>query len=459
MESEDVNKKKFEREVKSLIYFVREYGIQHTPISVEKILKTHETWMQFAQNVHHGFYLAQKNVVRLLTKVLTERKQLKSDLKDARRNKLKEEIAKISNLIEENKYQEMVFRKVMDAIAWQLFHYDVSVLKKLYGGEELIDITDSNLESELFAVDRFLEEDPSCFVLISDLTTFIQVGDLIVFRPDKGLEIYELKDGEKNKEICDLLKKYMNNEICLVYELSKQDMYFIEQFSRTIKQVARETSVINTINTGKGRDLYTGLETTISQTIVEMDCFVEKVRELIQQCNKKNHAIGVIEGCLLIGIYKQGKFPLVAFEAWKRACDIKVPTYNMRYSLLDPLTQPIFLLSLPDNAITDIIMGRIIILMTLNLDDWLETFVKDGYTYHWMNKKQTSRVTFPRIGNPLFKIDGRGIMIKNKQGAELMIGDGPFVRMFSSFYLPSSIRKYQEKVLDETHKDEEIDNI
>lgn len=194
-----MNKKKFAREVKSLICLVREYGIQHTPISVEKILTTHENWMQFVQNVHRGFYLAQKNVVRLLTKILTERKQLKSELKDARRNKLKEEIAKISNLIEENKYQEMVFRKVMDAIAWQLFHYDLSILKRLYGGEELIDITDSNLESELFAVDRFLEEDPYCFVLISDLTTFIQVGDLIVFRPDKGLEIYELKDGEKNR--------------------------------------------------------------------------------------------------------------------------------------------------------------------------------------------------------------------------------------------------------------------
>lgn len=454
-----MNKKKFEREVKNLIYFVREYGIQHTPVSVEKILTTHETRMQFAQNVHHGFYLAQKNVVRLLTKVLTERKQLKSDLKDARRSKLKEEITKISNWIEENKYQEMVFRKAMDAIAWQLFHYDVSILKRLYGGEELIDITDSNLESELFAVDRFLEEDPYCFVLISDLTTFIQVGDLIVFRPDKGLEIYELKDGEKNKQVYDLLKKTVNNEICLVYELSKQDKYFIEQFSRTLKQVAREASVIDTINTGKGKDLYTGLEATISQTVVEMGYFDEKVRELIQQCNKKNHAIGVIEDCLLIGIYKQGKFPLVAFEVWKRACDIKVPTYNMRYSLLDPLTQPIFLLSLPDNAIIDIIMGRTIILMTLNLDDWLETFVKDGYTYHWMSKKQTSRATLPRIGNPLFKIDGRGIMIKNKQGVELMIGDGPFVRMFSSFYLPSSIKKYQEKVLDETPQDEETDNI
>lgn len=256
-----------------------------------------------------------------------------------------------------------------------------------------------------------------------------------------------------------MLKKTINNEICLVYELSKQDKYFIEQFSRTLKQVAREASVIDTINTGKGKDLYTGLETTISQTVVEMGYFDEKVRELIQQCNKKNHAIGVIEGCLLIGIHKQGKFPLVAFEAWKKALDIKMPTYDMRYSLLDPLTQPIFLLSLPDNAIIDIITGRTIIWMTLNLDDWLETFVKDGYTYHWMSKKQTSRVMLPRIGNPLFKIDGRGVMIKNKQGAKLMIGDGPFVRMFSSFCLPSSIRKYQEKVLDETPKDKEMESV
>ena len=458
LESEDVNKKKFEREVSKLICFVREYGIQHTPVPVEKIQKNHEDRMQFVQNVHLGFYLAQKNVIRLLTKILTERKQLKGELKVARRNRLKEKISEIGNLIEENKYQEMVLRKVMDAIAWQLFHNDISVLKRFYGGEELIDITDSNLESELLIIDKFLEEDPYCFVLISDLTTFIQVGDLVVFRPDKGLEIYELKDGEKNKQVYDLLKKTINEEICLAYELSQHDKYFINQFSRTLKQVAREASVINTINTGKGKDLYTGLETTISQTVVEMDCFDEKVRKLIQQCNKRNHAIGVIEDCLLIGIYKQGKFPLVAFEAWKTALDIKMPTYDMRYSLLDPLAQPLFLLSLPDNAIVDIIMGRTIILMTLNLDDWLETFIKDGYMYHWMSKKQSARQTLPRIGNQLFMIDGHGITIKNAQGKVLKLGNESFVRMFSSFYLPSSVRKYQEKVLDEPSQEEETGN-
>ena len=441
---------KFEREVKSLLYFIRTYGIQHTSVPVEEIFHNDDIKNQFVHNVHTGFYLAQKNVVRLLTKVLTERKKLKTELKLTRQNKIKDRVNEINNALSENKYQEMTLRKIVDAIAWQLFNCDITIIRRLYGGEELIDITDSNLESELHAIEKFLEKDPDCFVLINDLTTFIQVGDVIVYHPDRGLEIYELKEGEKNGQVIELINRVMNEEVCVINELSEHDEKFIEHLKRTAKQFAKESSVINTINTGKGKDLYTGMETTISQTVIEMDCYDEQLGNLIEKCYKSKHAIDVIEDILLLGVYKENEFPSVVFEDWKKACDIRIPTYDLRYSMLDPMAQPIFLLNFSDKVILDILMGRITVKMALDVNGWLETFKEDGYEYCWMSKKQTARQAIPHVGNPVFQLDGCGVLVKNQQGKSIMLAYGIFMRMYVLLNLPSSARKYIEKVLEET---------
>lgn len=49
---------KFERELKVLINYIREYGIQHIEriSKPSDILKNEEKWSEFAQAVHKGFY-------------------------------------------------------------------------------------------------------------------------------------------------------------------------------------------------------------------------------------------------------------------------------------------------------------------------------------------------------------------------------------------------------------------
>ena len=101
----------------------------------------------------------------MLRKILKEQKLLNVDLKQARREKNKDKIHEIDDLIKKAKYQEMVVRKSMDSIAWQLFNYDITVMRRLYYGQELIDITDSNLDSELYYIDEYVKENPEGFVL------------------------------------------------------------------------------------------------------------------------------------------------------------------------------------------------------------------------------------------------------------------------------------------------------
>lgn len=103
----------FYRELKVLINGVRSYGIQHCSCkNMDSLIGDLDNRKNFTIKVYKGFFIAQK--------ILKEQKRLKVDLKKARRDRDKDKINVISDLMKKVKYQEMVVRKSMDSIAWQL---------------------------------------------------------------------------------------------------------------------------------------------------------------------------------------------------------------------------------------------------------------------------------------------------------------------------------------------------
>ena len=154
----------FYRELKILINGVRSYGIQHCcDKNADALLEDFERRNDFTIQVHKGFFLAQRNAIFLLQKILKEQKCLKTELKQAKRDKDNDKINLVGNRMKKVKYQEMVVRKSMDSIAWQLFSYDLTVMRRLYHGQELIDITASNLDSELYYIDKYIQDKEKCY--------------------------------------------------------------------------------------------------------------------------------------------------------------------------------------------------------------------------------------------------------------------------------------------------------
>lgn len=444
---ETMKDKIFERELKVLINYVRSYGIEHMSqkYNMKMYMEKKEIQKEFTYNVHKGFYLAQRNCILLLKKVLNEKKQCKLDLKEARKDKDKEKCKKIDYLSKKASYQELVLRKIMDAIAWQLFDKDLSILRRLYHGQEVIDITDSNIDSEIRFIEKKLQEDRESFVLISDLTSFIQVGDVVIRSQKQGLTIMELKEGKTNAKIYDLIKETKDNP-CPQYlwqKLDGEDMKFQQQFKRDIKQMARATEVMKIIHEGEGKDLYTGINVKRIDEEIVLGTYTSVLEGLLKQCNKKNYAISVVEDCLLVGVYQNDKFSSEAFDVWVKGLNIRMPIFDLRYSIFAPLDFPIFLLPFSDNDIIDIIMGRKTIKMTIDIDKWLESFKQDGYSYRWMPKKETARINSTYKGKKqLFTIDGCGVELIDSEGDKQQLGYGIFSRMFTSLNTPSSLRRY-----------------
>ena len=114
-----MNSEKFERELKKLIYYVREYGIQHLSFHPSELSRIHDDKTvaeEFTTQVHKGFYFAQEQVIALLKKVINEQKKAKCDIAEARRNR--DKVTEHAMLAKRDTahYQECILRRVIDAI-------------------------------------------------------------------------------------------------------------------------------------------------------------------------------------------------------------------------------------------------------------------------------------------------------------------------------------------------------
>ena len=59
-ESSQMNEAKLIREIKEIVYYIRQYGINHVEASVDDIIGNETLAADFYTQVHKGFYFAQE---------------------------------------------------------------------------------------------------------------------------------------------------------------------------------------------------------------------------------------------------------------------------------------------------------------------------------------------------------------------------------------------------------------
>ncbi|WP_241474937.1 hypothetical protein [Priestia flexa] len=117
----------FNRELKSILHYVLEYGIKHTSFKVDyaKLLKSKGENVEFISNVHTGFMKAQNLIIQNLLQLGKKRDTIKKQIKELNKQKAsKESLEKSKYNLKVIEYKESVLRKIADTIAWQLLGFD-----------------------------------------------------------------------------------------------------------------------------------------------------------------------------------------------------------------------------------------------------------------------------------------------------------------------------------------------
>lgn len=324
---------------------------------------------------------------------------------------------------------------------WQLIQGQLWISRRLFldvkGGKKLKEV---NLESAVKVAEKY-NENPQNFVLISDITNNVQVGDIIGV-VDGSFVIAEIKEGEKNLEILEIIEELGKSEeppIDLMKKLSEQPK-MVKQLDRTIKQHQTLHKVHEIINTDKGIDPTSGKDIKIITPKESTPTFDGRLMALEEQLKERNFwAYDVIEDCLHIGIYK-GEKRFVGHLLLKA---IGEQDENSNYvivdvmSIIESLNKPLFFLPFSPDFIFDLIFNRTKMYFMLVLDKYMELYSEFDLKAEWASRKETAKANEIAKGYDIFKLKNRGIKIKTGAEEDIWLSNGILTRIFFEHVYPS----------------------
>ena len=389
---------------------------------------------------------AQKLIIEELQAIMARKRDLDTKLQAARKNKQRMQVTYFERALGEEKVKEIIIRKLADSIAWQLVDGRTDFIQWLYSSENPPAIDESNLQSVLEEVNRLNEEEPLSFALITDLTSFIRVGDILRRDTSGIIKIIEVKEGKKNLEALQIVKNELmseGDELSLANLKQVYDPYLMGQVNRIRKQIAKGNRVREIINTGKGQDPQTCTPVIVQEPQRKPGTYTKELVGQLLSLDKDPWAYTIIEGCLMIGCYKglMKKAGISLLTSLAQTFFQKnFYRVNLRQGLEDPMCEPIFIKPFREEDIFDIIFDRTRVFLVLNMDSLIEAFTERGAKARWLSRRETTKLcqqSKSKHERPVVFKD-RAISIENDKWS-LFLAGGTLRRIFFDNLLPSSV--------------------
>lgn len=437
----------FEKEYREIGELIHTYGVENTlgfkeTTSENRFEFVEKNWKEFKIKVHEGFKLGQWRILASLLKLEAAKGELENTKKLLKGTSAKQARIKIDTKIKRIEEQEAMLRHLIDSIVWQLINGQLYIARRLFQGVEGKNkLVNTNIESVRSVVDK-LNAEPENFALITDLSSYVQTGDILLMSA-KGLQVIEVKEGEKNEQIYKVLDSIINAETTVeeVFKdpnFSKNDA---EHLSRSIKQMENSSRVLEIINTDKGKDKE-GNPVTILTPEEATPIFDDRLYKLEEQLNVRNFwAYDVIEECLHVGLYKGhmrfGGYKILEGIAKEKGCRYVMADYR---SVVHSLNRPAFTLPFSPGLVYDILFRNVIMVYMLNLDAYLKLYDELGVQTRWLTKKETGRLRTNKQFKQLFIHDGQAIeILTGKKEESMYLFYGTLQRIFFELIYPSYI--------------------
>ncbi|WP_034893283.1 hypothetical protein [Gillisia sp. Hel_I_29] len=432
---------KFEKTTKEIFHLIAEYGIKNKPLDFrnpEKITEKDKT--EFLIQVHKGFRLGQTLIIQEILPLIKELKLLKENEKQAKRDKDKDLLKKINFEIQLADYKINILRHFADFIAWQIFKKDYYKARRFYSGDRnRPDLLNTNLESVITTVEHYHKQDDKNFALISDLTSFIDIGDILLVNGKENI-IIECKEGEVQKKVFDFLDYASQDDFdATKIDYSDKNDKFFDQVERTLKQMEKGAKVSNFLNKEEGTDAFSETKIKVLESTNPQKYYFKYLLDLIKNSKENNSTYGEIEDIIYVGIYRENK-RLVSPHLFKGIVDhIYEKSIVVDYVNLIglPLKEPMFLKPFGVENIFDIMFGRIKIYLAINLDKLIELFNTKGISAKWLSRKETHKILDLGQRHKPFVFENKAIEI-TVNGQTMTLGDSFLIYLLLDNITPTS---------------------
>jgi hypothetical protein len=277
---------------------------------------------------------------------------------------------------------------------------------------------------------------------MSDLTSLVQVGDLLVRGGEGGsLAIVEVKEGEMNERI--LAFSQSIREVQCPYALqSFRDAHgekAFEQLKRVNSQKARAEAIANLLNEERGLDPNLKLPIRIQQVPIPITTYDANLSHAVEESNKRGWAIDVIDDCIFLGAYRgeMRRGSHVIFKGWFDASGSTTdsPVIELRRSLAEPLALPPFARGISRDKSLDVIFGRCVVHVGVHVPKLIDIIRKTGVSVRSATRKEAAQFKVS-AGDPIL-LEGRPVLL-DYGGATTILYDGILFRMLFHGLTPSA---------------------
>ncbi|MBZ6397919.1 MULTISPECIES: hypothetical protein [Pantoea] len=317
---------------------------------------------------------AHKHIALSIVVRLDEIRELEAKKKEHHRNREKTQKDECIASIELKKLEIRVLRRTADALIWGMLGDEASSVRRLPIKADLDNLSKENIIDSLIAADK-LNRDPHRLAVVSDMSTFVHVGDLVMVSLQDGFQLVEVKTGTKNNELYQAAE-FGFTSACPHFEenfLKDKPAKDSQQFNRIKNQMIRAGNALEAIYTGKGYDNLMQSPVVIEDKDYQAEFFNENIIKLAEEIKSgKTWAIDVIDECVYVGVYSETQMGFVGFNTWVDGTGFKGKIININESFFDTLSRPFLSLNLPTELLMDIMAGKLLVVMCFDHEKFYE---------------------------------------------------------------------------------------
>lgn len=409
-----------------------------------------------------GHRIAQAHLIErflLLDEIRSELEQMQSD-SSVRQDK--EQRLAIGQAFKAVKYWEDTMHMIANGIAWTLLGGEPWVLRRLYLGNPQIPLASSNLKCALRFIRKY-ESSPLRFGFLTDLTSCIQMGDIILVDHSKGFgwhQIAELKEGNRVLDILDSIAavnrgQYQEHHRGAIAGLSNKD---IEQTHRTIRQIDRMVKTSEILCTDRGIDPVSGSKFHLVDSDLCLRTYDAEMTAILCNVSEVGKEIRFVENCIWIGAFDLTRVPnaLSEFEKHVVSSELYVAKTESARSKRDkfrpvslcqavevPQVSPLFRRKVPSEFILKILRRNWAVFFHLDFERLFIELNRRGIFARWQRKEERRLHppdgAFTQFGsNPVIEKDGQVAMV---------VGDIAIVRLLFEGWTVETLAKWYEHML------------
>lgn len=452
---------------------LQERGLLRVDSELPSVLRNNPSAVRrFFRGCHYGFDLTQRKVGKLVIEqeILARDHRLK--LKQARRDRDATQITGIIEILQCISNRQLMLRRLIDSILWQMVSQEPWLLRRTLISESIAPVDPAVLERTLTTAGERNREDRRCIHIVSDLTTAVQIGDLIRLCIDSNprrWEIIELKEGRVNDALLGLIGQDAGSAESIDVEKIEETLgpKGVSQVRRMLRQKEREKAIENFRTIDKGIDPLTKEIIELSPDPVEVVDYFDRLKRACPAAKQSEAAAFVVDGCLRVMVVTKSFYSAQGWNGiahnffhWSHketACKLSVAEERDReieaigeiWPFLDLTTAnlqaqwpaPLFMWPLPKALIFDLALGRLRAFAQLDFDGLFSLAAARGMELSWLTQKDTKGVVSRSQvipGSP----HSRGVLAKmpgvSKHGS-MQLMSGSFARLFLEWMTPQHL--------------------